>query len=81
MNEVKPPTADLACPDCSDVWEGPQTFFVHFCSGKVQEVEGVTEVEVTQTEVILRRGDDQPATFHRQDVYFACCEAGEQPFF
>jgi hypothetical protein len=82
MNETKlPTTTDLVSLDSSEAWEGPQTVFVHLCSGKVKEVEGVTEVEVTQAQVILRRGDEQPATFLRQDVYFACCEEGEQPSF
>ena len=50
-----------------------KTYQVTLCTGEVGAVENVTGVHVTGEKVILVRGDDAPAVFRRQDVYFVTC--------
>lgn len=53
--------------------------FVHLHSGDVVPVTGVTDLEVTDTRLILQREARMPVTFPRSDVYYACCESDMAP--
>ncbi len=80
MNETRQPTANPVCQECVQASEAVRTMYVHLCSGEVKEITGVTEIHVTQSQVVLQRGEAAPVVFRRRDVYFACCDANEQPF-
>ena len=69
------------CEECAQDVEAIRTMYVHLTSGKVTEVTGVTDIQVTQDKVVLQRTGGVPAVFPRRDVYFACCDADEQPSF
>lgn len=58
---------------------GRRTIYVHHCSGLVTEVCDVTEIHVTQTQLVLVRAGAPAAVFPRSDVYFASSERDEQP--
>jgi hypothetical protein len=79
--DTKQFVANRVCETCVQDPEAPRTMYVHLTSGKVTEVTGVTEIEVTLDKVVLRREGELPAVFTRRDVYFACCDANEQPSF
>jgi hypothetical protein len=38
-------------------------------------------VRVTQSQIVLERGDETPVAVPRRDVYFTCCNADELPAF
>jgi hypothetical protein len=47
------------------------TLQVHLCSGAVLEVQRVTDVRVTQTQVLAMHRNHVLARFEREEVYFA----------
>jgi hypothetical protein len=55
------------------------TFYVHLQDGSIQRVEGVTGHAVTETEVVLRRGESVPVSYSRTEVYYACCDRDMPP--
>lgn len=57
----------------------PKTFYVHLQDGSVQRVEGVMRQSVTQTDIILHRGDGLTVAYARADVYYACCNRDMPP--
>ena len=79
MNEVTQTATSPVCQECAQPCEAARTMYVHLCSGKVKEVTGVTDIHVTQSQVVLDRGEEAPAAFPRRDVYFACCQVNEEP--
>lgn len=80
MTESRSPATPQVCETCVDETSRERTMYVHLCSGKVQEVAGISEVHLTDTDVVLLRGDQSPVVFPRRDVYFACCDPDTQPF-
>jgi hypothetical protein len=79
MSEARETAAVAACDPCPKAGIA-RTMYVHLCSGKVIEVDGVTSLRVTLSEVILERGSEATSVFARRDVYFACCDPDEPPF-
>jgi hypothetical protein len=79
MNETEKVDHALVCQDCADS-VAPRIMYVHLLSGIVKEVPGVTGIEVTQSQVVLSRGQGEtPVVFPRWDVYFACCDVDHEP--
>jgi hypothetical protein len=77
MNEV---LESQACQNCKQA-VGTRTLYVHLCSGRVEAVQGVSDVEVTQLEIILLRGPAAPAVFPRRSVFYTCCDVDASPSF
>jgi hypothetical protein len=69
------------CEECSQPVEAGRIMYVHLCSGKVKEIPGVTSVRLTEEQIVLERAEGESVVFPRRDVYYACCDAGEQPAF
>ncbi|HWC29098.1 MAG TPA: hypothetical protein VG845_03350 [Dehalococcoidia bacterium] len=80
MNQNTTAEANQVCQSCAQA-EGLKTLYVHFCSGLVEVVEGVTGVETTQKDIIFRRGQDEAVTFRRQDVFYTCCDVNALGWF
>ena len=77
--DITPDAETPVCQECPHAADGGHTMYVHLCSGKVTEIVGVTGVRVTQSQIVLERGDEDSVILPRRDVYYACCNADELP--
>ncbi len=50
------------------------TLFVHLCSGKVNEVTGVSSHRVSEHNIVIELDDGQVVVIPRRDVYFISCD-------
>ena len=53
---------------------GTRTFYVHLLDGTVEAVSEVSNLEVTDRMVILKRGRKRAIEYPRSRIYFACCD-------
>jgi len=72
-------TRELICDKPACTSEGPTTFYVHLDNGDVATVDDVTGLEVTDAEIVFRRGKKRPVIYRRHEVYYACCEKDDEP--
>ena len=79
QTDLNPDAETPVCQKCAQ--HDGHTMYVHLCSGKVQEIAGVTGVRVTQSQIVMERGDEDSVVVPRRDVYFACCNADEPSAF
>jgi hypothetical protein len=79
QTDLNPDAGALVCQKCTQ--HDGHTMYVHLCSGKVKEIAGVTGVRVTQSQLVLERGDEDSVVVPRRDVYYACCNADELSAF
>jgi hypothetical protein len=55
------------------------TYYVHYCSGEVEEIKPATGLRLTGTEVIFLLGECVVAHVPRKDVYYTGREQDAQP--
>ena len=75
-------TSQAPNPVCDGVacgTKGLQALYVHLHTGEIATVTGVTRVEVTDTVIVFRRGNEAPVSFPRNAVYFTCCDKDQAP--
>ena len=76
------PARSLVCEHCEHPADGtgePRTFYVHLQNGTIVPVRDVTDLEVTDTSIVLIGGPHGPVSYPRDDVYFACCDGDIEP--
>ena len=79
QTDLNPDAEAPVCQKCAQ--HDGHTMYVHLCSGRVTEVTSVTSVRVTQSQIVMERGDGDAVVVPRRDVYFACCNADEPSAF
>ena len=80
MTESTASETPQLCETCEGEAALPRTMYVHLCSGKIEAVDGVSEVHLSDTEVVFLRDGQAAVVIPRREVYYACCDPDTQPF-
>ena len=58
-----------------------KSIYVHLCSGRVVEVTDAVDLQLTASDVVIRRMGAPPVRFPRQSFYHAGCQPSPPPYF
>ena len=75
QRNFKPCLYPSLCADCDGI---PASVAVHLMSGATFEYPGVSGIDLTADEIVLRP-DGEPIRFKRSDVLYAGCAHGLPP--
>ena len=73
MRQAKRDAAVFLTP-CDGCELERKTLFVHFCSGEIEEVNGVSGHRVAEHNIVIDLDDGEVLVLPRRDVYFISCD-------